>query len=140
MRKSISNGALASALRVEGSWLVEASSSQVRLTKKYGRKYPKVVSFMLERQSTGYYNLQPITYEFQSKVSHFDYTDNEKRWARDKKYFKGIFDLLKATNTLGYIQNANSFIKVNPIHKGSNKEMLKNQLTFFKSKKKMVAG
>jgi hypothetical protein len=128
MSSRISNQAFAARLRTDGVWLVEMSSTQLKLSRKFGVKNSKVVSFMLQRQTNGLYFLEPITYEFRSKISHFDYYTEENRWARDKKFFKCIFDTFRRTDTLRFVENAGSFIRINTFNKESNKDILKSQL------------
>jgi len=131
MGARISNNGLVAKLRVDGAWFVEGSSSNIQLTKEFGRKNKKIISFLLQRQTNGKYYIEPVTYEFHSKLSHFDYCMPESRWSREKRFFKNIYALLQRTDTLQYVENADSFIKINNHNKKSDKGSVRGQLKSF---------
>jgi hypothetical protein len=111
-------------LQHHGRWLVDASPSHIRLTKTVGNQ---ACSVILERQGSEYV-IKPVTYPFKSVVSHFDYNQQEERWARNKNAFKALVQTLKKCEIWGDITNQD-FIQINENNKKSKKTKVKNELS-----------
>lgn len=92
-------------------WLVSLQGSNaIRLTKEFGKQ---VISCLLLRTNEGKYDLQPITYGFKSRISYFDYSTEENRFARNQVFFISLFRLLKDANMWDMINNRETFLQVN---------------------------
>lgn len=113
----------------DGHWLVSGvTSTQIQLSKSFGRKQTKAVSVLLERNSSGRYSLTPVTYAFKASVSHFDYFMEEERWIRNKNVFRSLVKTLQRVKMWDGIDNKDSFIQVNPGNKKANKTKISNEL------------
>jgi hypothetical protein len=115
-------------LQRQGRWLVTGSPSTIVLTKKFGKKSPKVISVTIEKERDNMYVIAPIDYAFRSTVSHFDYVGEEHRWARNKTFLKSLIHSLKQAKIWELIKNNDSFISVNAHNPKSNKTAVRNQL------------
>lgn len=85
-------------------------SNGIKLTKQFGTT---TVSCLLLAGTDGMYDLQPFVYEFHSKISFFDYSTPENRYARNQLYFYSLFRLLRDANMWDIISNRNTFLQVN---------------------------
>jgi hypothetical protein len=112
-------------LQSHGKWLVSGSSpTHIELSKQIGKH---VCSVVLEREDNGYL-LKPVTYTFRSVVSHFDYDQEENRWARNKNAFKALTKTLKRNEIWGLILNKD-FLRINNSNQKTNGRQLKNKLS-----------
>jgi hypothetical protein len=98
------------------------------LTKKFGKKLSKVVSVDIEKERDNMYVIAPIDYAFRSTISHFDYTGEEHRWARNKGFLKCLINSLKQAKIWDLIKNKDTFISVNTNNPKSNKAKIREQL------------
>jgi hypothetical protein len=100
----------------------------ITLTKKFGKKVPKVISVDIEKERDNMYVIAPIDYAFRSTVSHFDYAGEEHRWARNKTFLKCLIHSLKQAKIWELIKNKDTFILVNTNNPKSNKSSVRSQL------------
>jgi len=92
-------------------WLIALEGSNaIRLTKQFGNT---TVTILLIRTDEGMYDLQPFTYTFRSRISFFDYSTPESRYARNQIFFYSLFRLLRDTNMWDIISNRDTFLCVN---------------------------
>jgi hypothetical protein len=111
-------------LQRHGRWLVDGTYHHITMTKKIGSQACSVV---LDRQENGGYMIRPVTYKFRSVVSHFDYNQEEDRWARNKNAFRALIKTLKQCEVWGSITNKN-FLQINNNNKKSKKTKLASEL------------
>jgi len=112
-------------LQQDGRWLVSQSIDQIQVTKKFGSH---VASIILEKTKSGSYRVLPAKYEFRAVQSHFDYLIPEERWSRNKHVFICLIKTLKKIKMWDFIENKETFIKVNTNNKKSNKNKLYDDL------------
>lgn len=85
-------------------------SNSVKLQKEFGNN---VVSCFLIRNDEGLYDIQPFTYSYRSKISYFDYSTPENRYARNYLFFISLFRLLHDCGMIDIINNRDTFLQVN---------------------------
>lgn len=92
-------------------WIVKLEGTNgVRLIKEFNNT---TVECMLIRNDNRMYDIQPFTYLFRSKISYFDYSTPENRYARNQLFFQSLFRLLHDANMWDIISNKDTFIQVN---------------------------
>lgn len=114
------------------------------LMHRYGRMkrriiaaYPIIEIIVEERTRTTNYQLffindefleiQNPTYQYYSKISHFDFNGSEQRWSRDKRTIFSIIEDLKDCGLWEMVRNKD-FIKINEKNIHSDKEALKKEI------------
>jgi len=113
-------------LRKLRGWIVECSANKVTLSKTLGKKKPKVISVAIEKERDGTFTVTPCVYKFSSTISHFTYSQDEMRWARNKGVF---FSLIKSLKDVGMWDEVNNkdFIVINSDNRRLNKFKVKNE-------------
>lgn len=75
----------------------------------------------------GTFEIQPPTYRFFSKISHFDFKKPERRWTRNKEYLFGIINHLKIAGLWEIVSNKD-FLVVNEHNEKVDVRLLKETL------------
>jgi hypothetical protein len=88
----------------------------------------RAVTVLLESTGKGSFNLKPATYRYRSSSSHFDYSEPEERFSRNKNVFKSLFRALKESTISAYIDNLDSFLVINKTNDRSDKRRLNGEL------------
>jgi hypothetical protein len=114
-----------SAIQTGGEFLVQkAGTRKYQLARSISGK---VVSIILEETPIGFV-INPPSYTFRSKISFFDYCEDEQRWSRNKVIIEQTVRILKKTKLWVMIQNKD-FFKVNEHNKKTaSKEKAKELL------------
>jgi hypothetical protein len=114
------------------------------LMHKYGRKkrritaaYPiieitveestRITCYQLFFIDDEYLEIQNPTYQYYSKISHYDFKGSEQRWSRDKRTVFSIIEDLKDCGLWEMVRNKD-FIKINEKNTHSDKEALKKEI------------
>jgi hypothetical protein len=71
----------------------------------------QTISIILDETTTGFW-IRPPSYLFRSKISFFEYNEDETRWTRNKYLIYSIIKVLKKTQIWDAIENKD-FFKVN---------------------------
>lgn len=128
MRSQGTHRAFVAALQRDNKWLVSGqSTTQIQLSKVFGGKSASAVTVLLVKTPSGMYVLEPLTYTFKSRVSHFDYFTEEERRIRNKNVFKSLIKTLKRIKLWDGIENKDTFIRINDQNKKANKRKLQRE-------------
>lgn len=122
-----------SLLRKERKWAaIPLASHNIQLSRRIGKR---TVTVVLALVAGGKFRLLPATYRFRSTVSHFDYAEEtEKRFSRNKGIFKSLLTALKESTVASYIENLDTYLKVNTANDNSDKGQLKKELKELKTR------
>ena len=102
---------------------VEATYPVIEIKKFFKDKELSIRMIYDNRDKT--FELQSPTYQYYSKISHYDFKRPEARWTRDKGFLFSLITNLKASGFWDMISNKD-FLIVNRMNKNSNpKELLK---------------
>ena len=96
-----------------GYFLVEElNTGGYRLSRSIGGK---PIAFILEQplgHAMGGFWIKPPAYIFKSKISFFDFCEDENRWTRNKQIITALLKLLRCSGIWRYIENK-TFFEVN---------------------------
>lgn len=84
------------------------------------------VTVHLEFDGDGVY-INPARYTFVSRISHFDYTEEETRWTRRKSVMLGLVMKLQKAEVWPFISNK-GFFKINENCRSLNKKRLRGRV------------
>jgi len=113
-------------MRSEKKWIVvPVGQKSVSMHRKIGSHH---ITVLLEETPHGTFMINPASYSFQSKCSHFTYTQKEVRWSRNKNTLSAILKALKNSAAMDHIHNLDEFIVINKECKKSNKRKLAEDL------------
>jgi hypothetical protein len=96
---------------------VEASYPIIEIKKIF--KEHELFIRMVYDSKAGTFELQAPTYQFCSKISHFDYNKPESRWTRDKGFLFSLIHHLKDSGFWNMISNQD-FLVVNSFNEKIN--------------------
>jgi len=112
------------ALRGQRGWLVRAKGTNLELIRNFNGR---PVTLFLNPAGHGKYHLRFPSYIFQSTISHFAPTEDERRFCRNKDLLGAVIKVLKRSELWKHIENQN-FMIVNPANSRSDKTKLRTEL------------
>jgi len=126
MSNMIGHESVISQLEAEKHYKVRSTKHKIFLTKMITKK-PVTFTLVRDIESKGYIML-PCNYTFRSRISHFDYCEDENRFTRNKGVIKSFLRSLQRSFVWNHITNKDSFLKVNSFNLKSKKGDVKKQL------------